>query len=170
MVIPTPTCMQGQSNPGPLVVLVHGFVGSSSYFFWLAKCLVEKYGRRVLRFDNYGRGNSGCYGDPHTARLFAGQLAEVYAGMYVIASHRPALATSMNRRFPLRLRLVSKHCTKPHHTFTTAAFSPRRWLRRVLRYPQPLQNRLSGLQHGRRYCGRVRKHFPHQNQYRDFHF
>ena len=36
-----------------------------------------RYRRRVLRYDNYGRGFSGCDGSPHTAALFAGQLAEL---------------------------------------------------------------------------------------------
>jgi pimeloyl-ACP methyl ester carboxylesterase len=69
--------LTGEHNPGPLVVLIHGFIGSSAYFKWLADHLVTKHNRRVLRYDNYGRGWSGCSGAPHTASLFAGQLAEL---------------------------------------------------------------------------------------------
>ena len=61
----------------PLVVLVHGFVGSSSYFEYLKDELLLA-GRRVLRFDLYGRGHSDpCTHTPHTEMLFAGQLAEL---------------------------------------------------------------------------------------------
>ena len=61
----------------PLVVLVHGFVGSSSYFEYLKNELLLA-GRRVLRFDLYGRGHSDpCTHTPHTEMLFAGQLAEL---------------------------------------------------------------------------------------------
>ena len=112
------TPAQGRGNAGPLVVLVHGFVGSSSYFVWLAKCLVEKYRRRVLRFDNYGRGNSGCHGDPHTARLFAGQLAEVHvsASFHRLFSTSLALAIHHLRdvfRFVVPVtQLLNKHVVK----------------------------------------------------------
>jgi len=60
----------------PLVVLVHGFAGSASYYTYLARRLV-KSGRRVLRYDNYGRGFSVCTGQRHSKHLFASQLAEV---------------------------------------------------------------------------------------------
>ena len=46
--------IDGRGNQGPLVVLVHGFVGSSSYLRFLARELAQT--RRVLRFDLYGRG------------------------------------------------------------------------------------------------------------------
>lgn len=69
--------LSGSDNAGPLVVLIHGFLGSSAYYKWLAEHLVTKHQRRVLRYDNYGRGWSGCSGAPHTANLFAGQLAEL---------------------------------------------------------------------------------------------
>ena len=42
-------CIDGDDNPGRLVVLVHGFSGSSGYFEFLAECLARS--RRVLRFD-----------------------------------------------------------------------------------------------------------------------
>ena len=44
----------------------------------LTRCLVGR-GRRVLRFDNYGRGWTQLPTDnaPMTAELFAGQIAEV---------------------------------------------------------------------------------------------
>jgi len=61
----------------PLVVLVHGFIGSHAYFQTLANSLVEKSGRRVLRYDNYGRGHSNWDGTPQTVSLFTGQLAEL---------------------------------------------------------------------------------------------
>ena len=62
----------------PLVVLVHGFTGCHLDLESLTRCLVS-HGRRVLRFDNYGRGWTPLpSGDPPmTVELFAGQLAEV---------------------------------------------------------------------------------------------
>ena len=45
----TMCCIDGDDNPGRLVVLVHGFSGSSGYFEFLAECLARS--RRVLRFD-----------------------------------------------------------------------------------------------------------------------
>ena len=59
-----------------LVVLVHGNVGSTRYLDSLASALVAA-GKRVLRYDLYGRGWSACGGWEHTAELFVGQLAEV---------------------------------------------------------------------------------------------
>jgi pimeloyl-ACP methyl ester carboxylesterase len=80
-------CIDGDDNPGRLVVLVHGFSGSSGYFEFLAECLARSNGRRrVLRFDLYGRGGSSCTGAPHTPRLFAGQLAEL---LFALKEHGP---------------------------------------------------------------------------------
>ena len=61
----------------PLVVLVHGFIGSHAYFESLATQLATKYGRTVLRYDMYGRGHSNWDGTPQTLGLFTGQLAEL---------------------------------------------------------------------------------------------
>ena len=60
----------------PLVVLVHGFIGSHAYFETIANTLASK-GRTVLRFDNYGRGHSNSDSTPETVGLFTGQLAEL---------------------------------------------------------------------------------------------
>lgn len=68
--------VDGVANIGPWVVLVHGNTGSSWYFQKLALELAGR-GRRVLRYDLYGRGWSACNGFPHTRHLFTGQLAEV---------------------------------------------------------------------------------------------
>jgi hypothetical protein len=68
--------VDGRENKGPLVVMVHGFVGSSHYFRFLSAELV-KQGRRVLRFDLMGRGRSSFDGFPLTDGAFAGQLAEL---------------------------------------------------------------------------------------------
>jgi pimeloyl-ACP methyl ester carboxylesterase len=69
--------VDGAENGGPLVVLVHGFVGSTGYLAPLAEYLAARGGRRVLRLDLYGRGFSECRGAPQTADLFAGQIAEL---------------------------------------------------------------------------------------------
>ena len=45
---------EGSQNRGPLVVLVHGFMGSSACHRFLARHLANVHGRRVLRFDNWG--------------------------------------------------------------------------------------------------------------------
>jgi len=66
--------VEGHRNSGPLVVLVHGFVGSSSYMRFLA---AELETRRVLRFDLWGRGWSDHPDAPHTAALFAAQLSSL---------------------------------------------------------------------------------------------
>jgi hypothetical protein len=68
--------VDGPDNPGPLVVLVHGFIGSSAYFKWLSDELVAG-GRRVLRYDLMGRGRSSFDGSPHTESAFSAQLAEL---------------------------------------------------------------------------------------------
>ena len=44
----------GVTNLGLQVVLIHGFLGSSAYYKWLAEHIVTKHQRRVLRYDNYG--------------------------------------------------------------------------------------------------------------------
>jgi len=72
--------IDGRSNGGRLVVLVHGFAGCHLDLFPLAKELVEKQGQRVLRFDLFGRGWSSAPFHPCTEiipELFAGQLAEL---------------------------------------------------------------------------------------------
>ena len=69
--------LDGHENGGSLVVLVHGFVGSTAYLQPLAEYLVVQGRRRVLRLDLYGRGFSECRGAAHTADLFAGQIAEL---------------------------------------------------------------------------------------------
>ena len=74
-----------EDSEGAVVCLVHGFTGSHSYMKFLASELT-KQGRRVLRFDLYGRGWSSCDGSPHTAKLFAGQLAEL---LYALDLHPP---------------------------------------------------------------------------------
>ena len=58
-----------------LVVLVHGFTGSSEYFEPIVSFLVNIKGRRVLTYDLFGRGHSECRGADQTADLFASQLA-----------------------------------------------------------------------------------------------
>eukprot|EP00756_Hemistasia_phaeocysticola_P051622 Hpha_TRINITY_DN26797_c0_g1::TRINITY_DN26797_c0_g1_i1::g.138993::m.138993 len=70
--------IDGQDNTGPLVVLVHGFVGSTAYLRFLARELARR-GRRVLRYDLYGRGLSVLPGRriPHTVSIFSSQLAEL---------------------------------------------------------------------------------------------
>jgi pimeloyl-ACP methyl ester carboxylesterase len=68
--------IDGQDQPGPLVVLVHGFVGSSAYFKWLSDELVAG-GRRVLRYDLMGRGRSEFDGSPQTEKAFSAQLVEL---------------------------------------------------------------------------------------------
>mmetsp|Transcript_8506 Transcript_8506/g.12889 ORF Transcript_8506/g.12889 Transcript_8506/m.12889 type:complete len:373 (-) Transcript_8506:33-1151(-) len=69
----------GKENPGRLVVLVHGFVGCHLDYQLLCEYFVEKGKRRVLRFDNYGRGWSSL---PHnivapSPELYSGQLADL---------------------------------------------------------------------------------------------
>ena len=64
------------ASGAPTLVLVHGNVGSTSYLDELAECLTAQ-GRRVLRYDLYGRGWSACGGFAHTRQLFVSQLAEV---------------------------------------------------------------------------------------------
>ena len=61
----------------PLVVLVHGFVGSHAYFEEMARTLVHNHGRRVLRYDNYGRGHSDWDGSEQSEGLFTAQLFEL---------------------------------------------------------------------------------------------
>lgn len=57
-------------------------VGSSAYFRFLSKRLSDPpeaggHGRRVLRFDNYGRGHSADDGTQHHLSHFVGQFAEI---------------------------------------------------------------------------------------------
>lgn len=64
----------------PLVVLVHGFVGCHLDYQLITQELVSKYGRRVLRMDNMGRGWSSLpnyTGTRCIPELYAGQLAEL---------------------------------------------------------------------------------------------
>jgi len=71
--------IDGATNSGPLVVLIPGFLGSTTYLQSLSTELVLR-GRRVLRFDQPGRGWSTYGGDeslPHTPTLFVEQLAEL---------------------------------------------------------------------------------------------
>jgi hypothetical protein len=68
--------IEGRENGGALVVLVHGFLGSSSYLRYLAVELARR-GRRVLRFDLMGRGRTSFIGTPQTECALAGQLAEL---------------------------------------------------------------------------------------------
>ena len=68
--------IDGENNPGPWVVLIHGNTGSTWYLEQLAQRLAAQ-GKKVLRYDLYGRGWSSCGGHPHTQHLFVGQLAEV---------------------------------------------------------------------------------------------
>ena len=67
--------IEGHENAGPLVVLVHGFVGSSSYMRFLAAELAKT--RRVLRFDLWGRGWSDHPDAAHTVALFSTQLSSL---------------------------------------------------------------------------------------------
>ena len=67
--------VNGAHNPGCWVVLIHGNVGSTSYLNGLAECLADS--RRMMRYDLFGRGFSGCGGWEHTHHLFSGQLAEL---------------------------------------------------------------------------------------------
>ena len=69
--------LSGADNPGFLVVLIHGFLGSSGNLAYLAQELSIKHRRRVLSYDNFGRGHSACDGSPHTATHFANQLSEL---------------------------------------------------------------------------------------------
>ena len=62
-------------------MLIHGNVGSTSYLNGLAECLAAS--RRVLRYDLFGRGFSGCGGWAHTHHLFSGQLAELLFRLHV---------------------------------------------------------------------------------------
>eukprot|EP00927_Polykrikos_kofoidii_P021912 TRINITY_DN20616_c0_g1_i1.p1 TRINITY_DN20616_c0_g1~~TRINITY_DN20616_c0_g1_i1.p1 ORF type:complete len:361 (-),score=34.58 TRINITY_DN20616_c0_g1_i1:111-1100(-) len=91
-----------------LVVLVHGFVGSHEYFGPLAASLVAA-GRRVLRYDNYGRGLSEWDGSPQNDRLFTGQLFEllhalgigVHDGVDLVGySMGGAIAATFARTYP----------------------------------------------------------------------
>ena len=69
--VPRPRCAP---PAGPLVVLVHGFLGSTAYLRFLARELVGTHNRRVLRFDLMGRGPSCAKTCPATdhARRFHG--------------------------------------------------------------------------------------------------
>ena len=63
---------------GPLVVLVHGMVGSGEYMRPLANALVSNLSsRRVLRLDLPGRGLSECDGSRHTEIRFAQHIASL---------------------------------------------------------------------------------------------
>ena len=77
---------RGTTTSSPLVVLVHGFVGSHAYFDSLASTLTNDHGRRVLCYDNYGRGHSNWDGTPQTVELFVGQLAEL---LFVLGETAP---------------------------------------------------------------------------------
>ena len=76
----------GNTTSAPLVVLVHGFVGSHAYFDSLASTLTTEHGRRVLCYDNYGRGHSNWDGTPQTVEMFVGQLAEL---LFVLGETAP---------------------------------------------------------------------------------
>mmetsp|Transcript_33369 Transcript_33369/g.86591 ORF Transcript_33369/g.86591 Transcript_33369/m.86591 type:complete len:251 (-) Transcript_33369:342-1094(-) len=65
-----------EASEAPPVVLVHGFAGSHHYYMYLAKALRDA-GRRVVRFDNYGRGFSSAGAGPMDAELFVDQLRGV---------------------------------------------------------------------------------------------
>ena len=69
--------LDGSSNAGALVVLVHGFSTCLDDMQFLADALVRRHSRRVLRFDLYGRGHSACDATPQTLAFFAGQLVEL---------------------------------------------------------------------------------------------
>lgn len=69
--------LSGPKEPNRLIVLVHGFIGSTEYFSYLADHLANVHQLRVLRFDLYGRGFTDCPNEPNSARLFASQLAEL---------------------------------------------------------------------------------------------
>lgn len=60
----------------PLIVLIHGFAGSSDYFNYLNDYLVKK-NRIILRIDLIGRGLSECKDLPHTSELFSSQICEI---------------------------------------------------------------------------------------------
>ena len=70
------------ASEAPIIVLVHGNTGSMRYLDELAACLTSA-GRRVLRYDLYGRGWSTCGGWPHTWQLFVGQLAELLLALQI---------------------------------------------------------------------------------------
>ena len=65
-----------KDSDAPWIVLVHGNTTNSQVFDELTSLLVAA-GRRVLRYDVYGRGNSACGGFDHNGRLFVSQLAEL---------------------------------------------------------------------------------------------
>ena len=112
----------GGGGAGRLVVLVHGFMGSSAYYKYLSDALratkpTDRAGAgmeaatastasttaphpapRVLRFDLYGRGcSSGAGGHAHDAALFAGQLAELLFALP--ARPPPPSHTNTTRRY-----------------------------------------------------------------------
>ena len=70
------------ASEAPIIVLIHGNTGSMRCLDELAACLTSA-GRRVLRYDLYGRGWSTCAGWPHTWQLFVGQLAEVLLALQI---------------------------------------------------------------------------------------
>jgi pimeloyl-ACP methyl ester carboxylesterase len=74
--------LDGAESDGPLVVLIHGMVGSGGYMGSLAGALsrgAPHRRRRVLRLDMPGRGLTECDGSPHTERSFAAHVAEALA-------------------------------------------------------------------------------------------
>ena len=109
-------CYEYRAPPlskGPLVVLVHGFVGSHAYFQALSDGLVAM-GRRVLRYDNYGRGHSSWDGSQQNLGLFVGQLAEL---LFALGEEEPidlvgysqggAIAAHFSKTFPRRIRSLA---------------------------------------------------------------
>ena len=88
--------VEGPADGGglPLVVLVHGFVGSAAYLRFLSKELARR-GRRVLRYDLYGRGGTACDGSPHTAEALATQLAELLQRVRALEQQRPPRAVDL---------------------------------------------------------------------------
>ena len=125
------------NTDGPLVVLVHGFIGSSSYLRFLGSELART--RRVLRFDLYGRGWSAHpRGKAHDAALFASQLASL---LFALGETRPVdlvgysmggcVAAKVAATFPARVRSLVSGRTLSRTLSSSAAggFHRAPWLR-----------------------------------------
>lgn len=105
-------CPSAKARDLPPVVLLHGFAGSHHYLAYLSAALRAK-GRRVVRFDNYGRGFSSAGAGPMVPSLFVNQLREVLDSLglpqvdLVGYSMGGAIALEFASRFPERLRSLA---------------------------------------------------------------
>eukprot|EP00948_MAST-09A_sp_MAST-9A-sp1_P001238 g1238.t1 len=102
-----------------LVVIVHGFVGSSSYLRFIADFMANQSKNRIiLTFDIYGRGHSVCPGVEHTPELFSTQIAElcfrlgIQCRFHLVGySMGGIIVSKFARTYPEKLRSLTLVCT-----------------------------------------------------------